>query len=44
MIQLKVYQSNDRLSSTAVYLELYDTEPIRLTLEITTSSFRMRMR
>ena len=34
MIQLKVYQSNDRLSSTAVYLELYDTEPIRLTLSI----------
>ncbi len=34
MIQLKVYQTTDKDTATAVFLDLYSTEPIKLTLSI----------
>ena len=34
MIQLKVYQTTDKDTATAVFLDLYETSPIKLTLSI----------
>lgn len=34
MVQLKVYQSTDKDNTTAVFLDLYETSPIKLTLSI----------
>ena len=34
MIQLKVYPNTDRVQSQQVFVDLYDTEPIKLTLSI----------
>ena len=34
MIQLKIYQTTDKDTATAVFLDLYETSPIKLTLSI----------